>query len=276
MVRFEFTIPRSGDLELAMNVDEIERRVQCIKNGIKLKTPVELTVRDQERIGKIYDLVGYFNGLERATAHNMYLTKFPNMPYLRIKNPTFGGGIGSGVSYGSDDRIPLWHVYSIQTIEPSDGSLDNINDKKTLGRKIKTALAALENSLVTGWQEFRGSEDFRQLRTFYMFLKRAGFYESMFRGGIANPAYDNAAKLVGRRFLQVARMYELYFDEIFPGNFLESEEFDLGEGVEARRFSLQAYHRTMPFGIFYLTFAHLHNGFDFPSPPKLELILSSS
>ena len=105
---------------------------------------------------------------------------------------------------------------------------------------------------------------------FLTFIFKAGFYESKFQSIIPNPAYDNAAKIIGKYFLEYSRDHELIYDEVFPGKFSASKEFSLKDS-EARQFFLTAYYRGKLLSIFSITFAHSHDHFDFPSPPVLKL-----
>jgi hypothetical protein len=128
----------------------------------------------------------------------------------------------------------------------------------------------LQDSLVLGWKSFRGSKDFKIYEKFFEYLLKAGFDESEYRKIIPNPAYDNAAKLIGKPFLQTARKLGIYFDEIFPGNFAESKELTKGN-YEVRQFRLTAYFNNQPLCWFLLSFSHLHNELDFPYPPELKV-----
>lgn len=107
--------------------------------------------------------------------------------------------------------------------------------------------------------------------SFFEFILAAGFDESEYRKVIPNPAYDNAAKLIGKYFLEVARKYNIQFDEIFPGSFAASQECQQGD-IEIRQFQLQAFVSEKPLCLLLLNFPHLHKKFGFPLPPKLEVI----
>ncbi|WP_445632859.1 hypothetical protein NSTC745_04441 [Nostoc sp. DSM 114161] len=129
----------------------------------------------------------------------------------------------------------------------------------------------LQNSLLQGWQSFDESENFKILNDFYDFLLKAGFDESKYRKIFPNPAYDNAAKIIGKAFLETARNLEIQFDEIFPGNFSTSQEVE-NVDYEIRLFKLKAFSRNQPLCLFLLKFPHFHEKFGFPSPPELEII----
>lgn len=129
----------------------------------------------------------------------------------------------------------------------------------------------LQDSLVQGWQEFNRSEIANLYSKFFEFILAAGFDESEYRKVIPNPAYDNAAKLIGKYFLEVARKYNIQFDEIFPGSFAASQESQQGD-IEIRQFQLQAFVDQKPLCLLLLKFPHLHKKFGFPLPPKLEVI----
>jgi hypothetical protein len=129
----------------------------------------------------------------------------------------------------------------------------------------------LSDSLKKGWEDFNSSEEHKLLQDFFEFLVQAGFDESRYRKCIPNPAYDNAAKLIGKYFLTTARQFEVYFDEIFPGNFSMSEE-DEGENYVIRLFHLTAFYRNQPLCLFLIKFPHYHEKFGFPQPPELEIV----
>ncbi|PSP16405.1 MAG: hypothetical protein BRC58_09200 [Cyanobacteria bacterium QS_8_64_29] len=128
----------------------------------------------------------------------------------------------------------------------------------------------LQASLHQGWQAFVNSSELPLLQDFFAFLQQAGFDESCYRQAIPNPAYDNAAKAVGRPFLRAARELGLQFDEVFPGRFPESQERDATD-CEGRTFYLTAYAGGEPWGRLVLTFWHYHQRLAFPYPPELAL-----
>ncbi|MBN4001863.1 hypothetical protein [Nostoc sp. LPT] len=129
----------------------------------------------------------------------------------------------------------------------------------------------LQDSLAEGWQNFNTSENVKIFSGFFEFIFRAGFDESQYRKVIPNPAYDNAARLIGKPFLETARKFEIHFDEIFPGSFSESQEAEK-EGFEVRMFKLKAFYRNKPLCLFLLKFPHYHEKFGFPLSPKLEIL----
>ncbi|PHJ58640.1 hypothetical protein VF14_21400 [Nostoc linckia z18] len=129
----------------------------------------------------------------------------------------------------------------------------------------------LQDSLLEGWHCFKKSEDFKILSNFFDFLLTAGFDESQYRQSVPNPAYDNAAKIIGKGFLETARNLEIQFDEIFPGSFSTSQEIENAD-YEIRVFKLKAFYRNQPLCILLLRFPHFHEKFGFPSPPELEII----
>jgi len=130
--------------------------------------------------------------------------------------------------------------------------------------------STLQTSLHQGWQDFVNSSELSLLQGFFTFLQQAGFDQSRYRQSIPNPAYDNAAKAVGRPFLQRARELGLQFDEFFPGHFANSQEHELAEG-EARTFYLTAYAGGFPWGRLVLTFWHCHDQLAFPYPPEIKI-----
>ncbi|MGF1938490.1 MAG: hypothetical protein RM347_029735 [Nostoc sp. ChiQUE02] len=129
----------------------------------------------------------------------------------------------------------------------------------------------LHESLRKGWEDFNDSEEYKLFDNFFEFLLQAGFDESRYRKSIPNPAYDNAAKTIGKHFLATARQFEIYFDEIFPGNFSISEEGE-EENFEIRVFYLTAFYRNKPLCLFSIKFSHYHQKFCFPLPPELEIV----
>lgn len=129
----------------------------------------------------------------------------------------------------------------------------------------------LQDSLVKGWQVFNNSEKIKIFSDFWDFIFSAGFDESEYRKVIPNPAYDNAAKLIGKPFLETARRFELQFDEIFPGSFSASQEAELGD-FEVRLFQLKVFHQNKPLCLLLLRFPHFHEKFGFPLPPELEIL----
>lgn len=129
----------------------------------------------------------------------------------------------------------------------------------------------LQDSLLQGWQSFSESDNFHILNKFFDFLLQAGFDESEYRKSIPNPAYDNAAKIIGKAFLETARNLEIQFDDIFPGSFSTSQEVQ-NTDYEIRLFKLKAFYRNQPLCLFLLRFPHFHQKFGFPLPPELEII----
>jgi hypothetical protein len=129
----------------------------------------------------------------------------------------------------------------------------------------------LQESLLQGWQSFNKDKSFQILKDFFDFLLKAGFDESKYRKSIPNPAYDNAAKLIGKPFLETARNLEIHFDEIFPGSFSTSQEVQ-ETNYEVRVFTLKAFYRNKPLCLFLLKFSHFHQSLGFPLPPELKII----
>ncbi|WP_193200647.1 hypothetical protein [Nostoc sp. MG11] len=129
----------------------------------------------------------------------------------------------------------------------------------------------LQYSLIQGWQCFNESENSKLLNEFFEFLLNAGFDESLYRKNIPNPAYDHAAKLIGKPFLETARKFEIQFNEIFPGSFSTSKEVQAGD-FELRLFQLKAFYRNRPLCLFLLRFPHFHEKFGFPLAPELKIL----
>jgi hypothetical protein len=102
------------------------------------------------------------------------------------------------------------------------------------------------------------------------YLLESGFDESDFRKAVPNPAYDNAAKLIGRRFLEVSRRLGLHYDALFPGHFATSREYEEG-GYEVREFVLDTYHNGGHLCRLSLVFPHTHGAMDFPVPPRVRV-----
>jgi hypothetical protein len=128
----------------------------------------------------------------------------------------------------------------------------------------------LQGALTRGWEELKRSADFRKMIEYYDFLQKVGFYESRFRNCFPHPAYDAAAQFIGRYFLISARHIELSFDEPFPGSFSASKEHR-EPGYDTREFRLTAFRRNDYAHGIVLAFAHCHDRFDLPIPPKLKL-----
>lgn len=139
--------------------------------------------------------------------------------------------------------------------------------------KIKslTALQAeLQDELTKGWHELKTSKSHAVYSEAFDFFNKVGLYEGLFRPYIPNPVYDNAAKEMGKYFLQKALHYGVYFQELFPGDFALSTEEDR-QGLESRIFYLTAFYQQKKICVFKLAFEHRHDYFDFPSPPSLDL-----
>lgn len=145
-----------------------------------------------------------------------------------------------------------------------------LNQQKKTNDLIAKVQKDLQESLIEGWKEFMTSKDLNTYKEFFSFILQAGFDESIYRKIIPNPAYDNAAKLIGKPFLETARKLEIHFDEIFPGNFTASKEIEKAD-YEIRQFHLKAYYKSKPLCLFLLTFPHQHDRLDFPTPPELEI-----
>ncbi len=131
----------------------------------------------------------------------------------------------------------------------------------------------LQEALTRGWKEFREGENLKLFQEFSNFINGANFYESKWRNIIPNPAYDNAAKLIGKYFLKTAVELGLQFDTLFPGDFQNSKEFNIGS-EEARQFSLTGYSQSRAICNIIITFTHLHGDqFDFPTTPQVKVAL---
>ncbi|PSO99391.1 MAG: hypothetical protein BRC47_16015 [Cyanobacteria bacterium QS_7_48_42] len=91
----------------------------------------------------------------------------------------------------------------------------SFNKQSVTNDFVQEVQTELQESLVQGWKNFLGSKDFKVYQDFFLFLSQAGFDESYYRTLIPNPAYDNAAKLMGKPFLETARKLGIHFDEIF-------------------------------------------------------------
>lgn len=130
----------------------------------------------------------------------------------------------------------------------------------------------LQKALDKGWEEFI-KNDLSLFKDFSSYIYSANFYESKYRNIIPNPAYDNAAKRIGKYFLQSAAELELSFIDVFPGDFSTSKEYE-DEGFEVREFTIKTYSRGKPFGDIKISFSHIHGSeFGFPNSPKLKIYL---
>ncbi len=131
--------------------------------------------------------------------------------------------------------------------------------------------AELQQALNRGWSEFQSSDKCKMLeKAFDWLVYTSGFYESGFRGVIPHPAYDNAARFVGKHFVTLARINGICFDPAFPGDYSASEEINK-EDLEYRTFKLEPFRVDEPLGLWKVTFAHSHDRLYFPQPPKLEI-----
>lgn len=128
----------------------------------------------------------------------------------------------------------------------------------------------LQIALKEGWQKFKASNHFEVYSKAFDFFKKSGLYEGLFRPQIPNPAYDNAAKEIGKLFLNKSLELGLYYKELFPGDFTSSTEETQGD-LEFRLFYLTTYYKQKKIGVFKIIFEHKHDYFDFPSPPLLEI-----
>lgn len=129
----------------------------------------------------------------------------------------------------------------------------------------------LQDALIDGWKELKLSESFKVYTTAFEFFKNVGLYEGLFRPHIPNPVYDNAAKEMGKYFLNKAFDMGLCFKDLFPGDFKLSVEEKKGD-KEYRIFYLTAYYQQNKFAILKIIFEHTHDKFDFPTPPVLEVV----
>ncbi|PSO86982.1 MAG: hypothetical protein BRC41_05670 [Cyanobacteria bacterium QH_9_48_43] len=144
----------------------------------------------------------------------------------------------------------------------------SFNKQSVTNDFVKEVQTELQESLVQGWKNFLGSKDLKVYQDFFLFLSQAGFDESYYRTLIPNPAYDNAAKLMGKPFLETARKLGIHFDENFPGEFTTSKE-KLKNDCEVRCFYLKAYYHSRFLCLFVLAFSHQHDRLYFPYPPEL-------
>jgi len=128
----------------------------------------------------------------------------------------------------------------------------------------------LQESLAEGWTDFKNSDESKVLGRLFDFVSGTRFYETEFGAVIPNPAYDNAARIIGRPFLRAARNLGLQFEESFPGDFRESEELE-SEGQTLRRFRLKAYSDKGLICILRVDFTHSHEKFEFPIAPTLSI-----
>jgi hypothetical protein len=128
----------------------------------------------------------------------------------------------------------------------------------------------LQQSLKEGLANFKNSDENQILARLFDFVSGTKYYESEFGAVVPNPAYDNAARIIGRPFLRAARNLGLQFEESFPGNFYESEELKIEERT-LRRFRLKAYSNKGLVCILRIDFTHSHDKFEFPIAPTLSI-----
>jgi hypothetical protein len=128
----------------------------------------------------------------------------------------------------------------------------------------------LQTSLDEGWKAFCEGPERPLLAKFMAYLLETGFYQHGFETAVPNPAYDNAAKLIGRRFLEASRRLGLHYDALFPGRFDTSREYAEG-GYEVREFFLDTYYKGGHLCRLSLAFPHTHGLMDFPVPPRVRV-----
>lgn len=130
----------------------------------------------------------------------------------------------------------------------------------------------LNSMLQRGWKRFQRSTEKKSCISYFNWLKRQGFYTSPLSKLFPHPAYDAAAREMGREFLALASREGISFaDCCFPGAFWSSREVVSGKRHE-RVFRLKAYQGCTYFGEFVISFSHSHNGLDFPEPPTVKLM----
>ena len=128
----------------------------------------------------------------------------------------------------------------------------------------------LQRSLNEGWKAFCESPERQLLANFMAYLLETGFYQRGFEKTVPNPAYDTAAKLIGRRFLDASRRLGLHYDALFPGRFDTSREYQQ-DGYEVRQFFLETYRDGRHLCRLSLAFPHTHGLMDFPVPPRVRV-----
>jgi hypothetical protein len=128
----------------------------------------------------------------------------------------------------------------------------------------------LQRSLNEGWKAFCASPERQLLANFMAYLLETGFYQRGFEKTVPNPAYDTAAKLIGRRFLDASRQLGLHYDALFPGRFDTSREYEQ-DGYEVRQFFLETYRDGRHLCRLSLAFPHTHGLMDFPAPPRVRV-----
>ena len=138
-------------------------------------------------------------------------------------------------------------------------------------QQIKDSLPILQASLDRGWQEFQQSYCFTIGEQFSNQIN--WWYNSQFYNVIPNPAHWYAAQLSAQYFLAEIRELNLYFDTIYPGDFSTSVEFVREDGLDVRRFMLNAFYLNLNslVCIFQLDFIHHHEQFYFTYPPQLSI-----
>jgi protein associated with RNAse G/E len=133
----------------------------------------------------------------------------------------------------------------------------------------------LATALTTGWERVKVSSHKEVYASLFDWLNQSGFYETMYRKSIPNPAYDNGAKDLGREFLQILRLYELSPDNIFPGSFAKSIEIE-NVDTEERVFEMYLTRGNTRVYKIILRFPHSHETFEFTQPPSIELSIVST
>lgn len=140
---------------------------------------------------------------------------------------------------------------------------------QTIFQLIKDSHSLLQSSLDRGWQEFQETETFAIANQLSQQID--WWYSSKYYGILPNPTHWYASQLSGKYFLIETGKLGIYFDTVFPGDFLQSEEFVREDGLDVRRFQTKVFYQIEPVCIFQLEYIHTHEKFYFTYPPQLTI-----
>jgi len=129
---------------------------------------------------------------------------------------------------------------------------------------------ALQEALKRGWEEFQVDEKYKLYSDYSDELRNSGFFESKFRKIIPHPGHDNAAKSIGKYFLDSLIQLEVNVDQFFPGDFDVSTETS-NEEYQVRHFYMTAYYRKKAVCLLRFSYPHGHSAFTFPAPPMVTV-----
>jgi hypothetical protein len=128
----------------------------------------------------------------------------------------------------------------------------------------------LQKALEKGWKEFQTDERYKLYEDYSDELRVSGFFDSKFRKIIPHPGHDNAAKIIGKYFLETLIKLDINVDQFFPGDFDQSTETNTDE-YQLRNFFLDVYYRGKLFCRIQISYPHAHAKFEFPAAPIVTI-----